>query len=63
MPESDSERRARILAEQETRERDQGIKAKRLRDARAQERAKGRTLATYLPGAERALLSKPVIPR
>lgn len=61
--ESESERRSRIIAEQEAREKETGIKAQRLKDARGQERTKMRPLSTYLPGAERAVISKPVIPR
>lgn len=51
MRESDKDRRARILAECE--ERTMGVVAQRLKEARAQERAKRRPPIVYEPAAEK----------
>jgi len=54
---NDAERRAEILAQQEAREQATGIKAKRLKEAKAQERAKMRPPIVYLSGAEKAAIN------
>lgn len=57
--ETATERRARIIADQEAREREHGVKAERLREARAQERAKMRAIANYTPCAGRQIIRRP----